>query len=154
MEPHTAEPVSEPPLRKDAVARGAVRAAPSEAALAHEAEAERPRPRGLTLVAILAVLLAPFALPTFGIAVALAVILLVASWLLYRRGYAVRRLVIAAALSLVLSLVSFGACFQLVFVPVEVEGTERTRQTDVEGEFERAFEEATAPPPAREGAKE
>lgn len=117
-------------------------------------ERPHPRARGLTLLSIVALVTSLFAVPTLGIGAGIAVILLVASWLLYRRGYAVRRVVVAAIVSLVLSGVSAGACWKFVLLPAEVEGEELQRQTDVELDFDRAFEDAAAPPPPRGAPKE
>jgi uncharacterized protein (TIGR03382 family) len=81
--------------------------------------------------------------PSYGAGPALALVLLVTSLILRRRGYNVRR-PLAAALSAV-------ACEELFLRTAEVTGADERRQDRVEDAFDRAFEEKAAPPPPRRG---
>jgi hypothetical protein len=116
------------------------------AASVDDVPTRRRRARGLTLWAVVAVVLSPFSLATFGAGLFLGVGLIVASLLLERRGARARGPLIAGIVAVASSLISAGACGWLVFRTAEVSGREEARQERVERRFDRAFEAAGGAP--------
>jgi hypothetical protein len=108
--------------------------------------AQHSRARGLAAWSVVALLLSPFAISTFGIGAALAIGLVVVSAVLQARGFDARRPMAAGIVALVINLSSAGACGWLVLRTAEVTGREAVRQNTVERRFDRAFDNATAPP--------
>jgi hypothetical protein len=115
-------------------------AAPSSAGKAH------PRARGLLVWSVVALAMSPFSIPTFGVGAALAVGLIVVAGILQSRGFDARRPLAAGIVALSLNAVSAGACSWLVLRTAEVTGREAVRQDKVEDRFDKAFDNATAPP--------
>jgi hypothetical protein len=116
-------------------------AAPEEAV-----RRSRRRARGLTLWAICAVGLSPFAVPTMGAGLFLGVGLIVVALVLERRGLRARGPLVAGIVAVVSSLGFAGACGMLVLRTAAVSGREEARQDRVERRFDRAFDAATAAP--------
>lgn len=110
------------------------------------ARAQHPRARGLAAWSVVALLLSPFAINTFGIGAALAIGLVVVSAVLQARGFDARRPMAAGIAALAINASSAGACGWLVLRTAEVTGREAVRQNNVELRFDRAFDSATAPP--------
>ena len=108
--------------------------------------AQHPRARGLAAWSVVALLLSPFAINTFGIGAALAIGLVVVSAVLQARGFDARRPMAAGIAALAINASSAGACGWLVLRTAEVTGREAVRQNNVELRFDRAFDSATAPP--------
>ncbi|MDP2341736.1 MAG: hypothetical protein Q8O67_12325 [Deltaproteobacteria bacterium] len=118
-------------------------------------ELPKPRARGLTLISILALVLSPFPIPTFGVGIALGVFLIVACIVLTRRGYRARAPLAAGVVAVVVGAASAGACGWFVLRTVEVTGGEEVRQDRVEDRFERAFEDSErAPNNAKESVRD
>ncbi len=108
-----------------------------------------PRARGLTLLSILALVSAPFSIPTFGLGVGLGGFLIVAALVLNRRGFRARGPLIAGIVSVVVGCGSAGACGWFVLRTAEVTGRDELRQDRVEDLFDRAFEESEEAPSGR-----
>jgi hypothetical protein len=100
------------------------------------------RARGLTLWAIVAVVVSPFSLPSFGAGFLLGAGLVVVSVLLERRGVRARGPLIAGIVAMVSSLAFAGACGFLFLRTAEVTGREEAHQDRVERRFDRAFDAA------------
>ena len=107
---------------------------------------EKKPARGLLAWSIVAILLSPFAIPTFGIGVALAIGLIVVAAIFQKRGFDARGHLAAGIVALSLGLVSAGACGWLFLRPAEVTGREAVRQDRVESRFDRFFNNATEAP--------
>lgn len=105
-----------------------------------------PRARGLTLLSIVALLLSPFSIPTFGTGMGLGVILIGIAIILERRGYRARGPLAAGVVSVVVGATSAGACGWFVLRTAEVTGREEVRQDRVEDRFDKAFEKSERPP--------
>ncbi len=103
--------------------------------------------RGLLAWSIVAVLLSPFSIPTFGIGVGLAIGLIVVAAVFQKRGFDARGHLAAGIVSLCIGLASAGACGWLFLRPAEVTGREAVRQERVENRFDRFFDRATDAPP-------
>jgi len=111
-----------------------------------EPQLSAPRARGLTLMSIVAVGLAPFAIPTFGVGIALGVFLIVTALILQHRGYRARGPLVAGIFAVVIGGVSAGACGFFVLRTAEVSGKEERRQDRIEDRFDKAFEKSEQAP--------
>lgn len=114
----------------------------------------RPRARGLTLLSVTAMGLAPFSIPTFGVGIALGVFLIITSFLLTRQGYRARGPLLAGIISVGLGCASAGACAWFVLRTAEVTGTEEAHQDRVEDRFDRAFSGSKSEPQVNRTEKE
>lgn len=111
---------------------------------------DRRRARGLTVWSVLALVMSPFSVPTFGMSGVLAVALVIVAGLLQWQGLDARRPLAAGVVAICLNALSAGACSWLVLRTAEVTGIEAIRQQGVEQDFDRVFDDATKPP-ARPG---
>lgn len=107
---------------------------------------DQRRARGLTLWSVMALLLSPFSIPTFGVSGALAAGLVIVASLLQWRGLDARRPLAAGIIALCLNGLSAGACSWLVLRTAEVTGFEAVRQEAVEDRFDQVFKDATRAP--------
>lgn len=109
----------------------------------------RAPPPGLRALAFAAIALSFVAVPGWGAGPALAIVLLAIALVLRRRGYQVRRALIAAALALVISAISAGSCVWFFLRPAEVSGRDEIRHGRADARFDDAFDRTAAPPPPR-----
>jgi len=108
---------------------------------------EKRPARGLLAWSIVAIVLSPFSIPTFGVGLALGVGLIIVAAIFQRRGFDARGHLAAGIVAVTLGVVSAGACGWLFLRPAEVTGKEATRQNRVEAKFDRFFNNATEAPP-------
>ncbi len=118
-----------------------------------QAHLSKEKARGLTLLSILAVLLSPFSIPTFGLGIALGVVLIIASVVLRRQGYRAGGPLAAGVIAVVVGATSAGACGWFVLRTAEVTGKEELRQDRVGDRFEEAFENSERGPSSDGGVQ-
>ena len=106
---------------------------------------QRPA-RGLLAWSIIALVLSPFSIPTFGIGLALGIGLIVVAAVFQRRGFDARGHLAAGIVAVTMGFASAGACGWLFLRPAAVTGTEAVRQNRVEARFDRFFDTATDAP--------
>ncbi len=112
----------------------------------HRKLEKRPA-RGLLAWSIVALVLSPFSIPTFGIGLALGVGLIVVAAVFQKRGFDARGHLAAGIVAVALGVASAGACGWLFLRPAEVTGKEAVRQNRVEARFDRFFDNASDAPP-------
>jgi hypothetical protein len=104
--------------------------------------------RGMWAWSALALVLAPFSVPTFGAGIVLGIGLIGVGVVFQRRGFAARRYIAVGVTAVVLGVASAGACGWFVLRPAEVTGREERRQDRVESKFDSAFDNAANAPGA------
>ena len=121
-------------------------AAAPEVSKASRRRLDKRPARGLLAWSIVALVLSPFSIPTFGIGLALGIGLIVVAAIFQKRGFDARGHLAAGIVAVTLGVASAGACGWLFLRPAEVTGSEAVRQNRVEARFDRFFDNATDAP--------